>query len=207
MANRRQFLRSGVAWSVASSSSLWASPSRAFAAAAPTLRPEHFVFDRRFALAVAVARHVAGAGVPLAETSGDLTPLWYERLNLAWKRAPAALAGLTTKPGLFVLETLAADYRMRVIYRGRHEMRDGGLVAHSLTGPAALIARLQARSTNEEWARSLARAMTQCPVDVRAAATFECTTRAVDAAVHAEPLFSWIIAPRSLVSADRPSEL
>ena len=53
----------------------------------------------------------------MAAFDGDLTRLWYERLDLSWKRAPMTLGGVTTAGGLFVLETLAADRGMRVIER------------------------------------------------------------------------------------------
>jgi hypothetical protein len=195
MINRRQFVQSGVALSVVSLPALCPSPGAVFAAA-PTLRLEHFVFDNRFAFAVAVAQHAARAGVPSAETSGDLTMLWYDRLDLEWRRAPAALAGVTTRPGLFVLETLAADHGMRVIYRGRHLVREDGAVWHSVTGPAALVAQLRATSLARDCAWLLAGAMTQCPIG-SAAAQCEFTTPEERAVEYSEPLFSWIIAPAS----------
>jgi hypothetical protein len=195
MTNRRQFIRSGVALSVVSSPALSAFPGVAFATAATTLGLEHCVFDNRFAFAVAVAQHAARAGVRPAETSGDLTALWYDRLDLEWTRTPTALGGVTTQPGLFVLETLAADYGMRVIYRGRHGVPEDGVIAHSLTGPAALVAQLRAGSRAPDCARRLADAMTQCPIGA-AAVQREFTTPAEPAVTHSEPLFSWIIAPR-----------
>jgi hypothetical protein len=193
MANRRQFMLSGVALSVASSPALSAW-SGTFAATT-ILRLEHFVFDNRFAFAVAVAQYAARAAVHPAETAGDLTALWYDRLDLEWRRAPAALAGVTTQAGLFVLETLAADHGMRVIYRGRHGLLQDGVVGHSLTGPAALVAQPFAGSAISDCARRLGSAMTRCPIG---AVTAQCefTTPADHSAAHSEPLFSWVIAPR-----------
>jgi hypothetical protein len=63
-----------------------------------------------------MARSMA-ARVPLAETNGDMTDLWFNHLHAQWKRMPEALGGITTPQGLFVLETLAADHRMRVVHR------------------------------------------------------------------------------------------
>ena len=73
-----------------------------------------------------------------------------------------ALAGMTTRGGLFVLETLAADHRMLVVYRGTHEASRNGGVRHVLSGPARLIARATAHSTAPFWER-LGRAMNECP--------------------------------------------
>jgi hypothetical protein len=119
MANRREFIKSGLVLSGATL--LPAAPLRATAAG--LLRPELdcFVFDTRFQEALALAELASQQGIPLAATTGDLTELWYDHLDLRWKEAPATLAGVTTQKALFVLETLAADRRMAVIYRAAHD--------------------------------------------------------------------------------------
>jgi hypothetical protein len=78
---------------------------------------ELFVFDRRFADARAAAERRAANGVETAGFDGDLTNLWYDCLDLSWRAAPMALAGVTTSSALFVLETLANDRGMRVAER------------------------------------------------------------------------------------------
>jgi hypothetical protein len=75
------------------------------------------VFDRRFADARVAAVRSAADGIPTAGFAGDLTQLWYDRLDLQWRHAPMTLAGVTTAGGLFVLATLAADRGMRVVER------------------------------------------------------------------------------------------
>ena len=116
MINRRQVLKGVAAASAAATGvlSLRASAA-AFRESSPPV--ELFVFDRRFADARAAAARRAASGVEAAGFSGDLTQLWYDRLDLRWRRAPMTLAGVTTAGGLFVLETLAADRGMRVIER------------------------------------------------------------------------------------------
>jgi hypothetical protein len=114
--NRRQVLK----WAAAASAA--ATGALSLAASAPeapeSSRPiELFVFDRRFAAARVAAARPAARGVEAVAFEGDLTQLWYERLDLAWRRAPMTLAGVTTAGGLFVLETLAADRGMRVVER------------------------------------------------------------------------------------------
>ncbi len=116
MANRRQFLQASLALSAASS--VLIAPIVPATGAAKVALPEAtlFVFDNRFAESVAMAQSV-GRRVPLAETNGDMTDLWFNHLNAQWKKAPRPLAGVTTSQGLFVLATLAADHRMRVVHR------------------------------------------------------------------------------------------
>ena len=68
--------------------------------------------------------------------------LWYDELDLAWRKAPMALAGVTLVETLFVLETFALDRNMHVVYRGEHGLVENGKIAHRLAGPAPLIERL-----------------------------------------------------------------
>jgi hypothetical protein len=114
--NRRQVLKWAAAASAAATGALSLGAS---AATSPeSSQPiELFVFDRRFADARAAAARRAANGVETTGFAGDLTQLWYDRLDLHWRRAPMTLAGVTTAGGLFVLETLAADRGMRVVER------------------------------------------------------------------------------------------
>jgi hypothetical protein len=116
VANRRQVLKWAAAASVAASGALTMRLSSAASREASS-DVELFVFDRRFAAARSAAARHAARNVEAAGFDGDLTQLWYERLDLDWKRAPMTLAGVTTARGLFVLETLAADRGMRVVQR------------------------------------------------------------------------------------------
>jgi hypothetical protein len=114
--NRRQVLKWAATASAAATGvlSLRASAAGSRDSSQPV---ELFVFDRRFADARAAAARRAASGVEAVAFDGDLTPLWYHRLDLAWRSAPMTLAGVTTAGGLFVLETLAADRGMRVTQR------------------------------------------------------------------------------------------
>jgi hypothetical protein len=190
---RRQFIHTGVALAALPSASFAAR----FAAAQPAvLRLERFVVDGRFAAAAAVAGHMAERGVPVSAVAGDLTDLWYRELDLAWKRSPQPLAGMSTRQGLFVLETLAADHRMRVVYRGLHRTTADGRVSHAFAGPDELIARLGEESPAFAWS-TLGVALTECPPAARLDATCELASAALPAPSRDEPLVSWIIAPRS----------
>ena len=113
--------------------------------ASVTLRPvfadarhfalERFVFDSRFAAAGSFAADAADAGVPVASFAGDLTDLWYHDLDLAWRRRPETLGGATTEQGLFVLETLAMDRRMRVAHREAGPIENGERLWHWVIAP------------------------------------------------------------------------
>lgn len=82
-----------------------------------TLQLDRVVVDGRFPEAVALGREIARGRAILSAMSGDLTEIWSKDLRTAWRAAPMTLAGVTTPAGLFVLETLAMDHRMRVVRR------------------------------------------------------------------------------------------
>lgn len=134
--DRRELLKTGAVLSAAT----LAAP--AWAAGASSILPlERFIADRRFAPAIASARAAADAGLPVTSFAGDLSALWYDVLDLAWRKRPMTLAGVTAPDGLFVLETLANDRGMRVVYRGTHIVSEGR-PAYELLGPRRVIGPL-----------------------------------------------------------------
>src|SRR5690606_21422156 len=121
--NRRQFIQSSLALSAAGLPAVraWASSASAIAGEPTLHRVGRSIYDGGFLEGEDVA--VAAAdGATAVRIEGDLTALWYHDLGPAWKRAPMTIAGITAWHGLFVLETLAADHGMRVVYRGEHKI-------------------------------------------------------------------------------------
>ena len=137
-------------------------------------------------------------GAPLREIDGDITDLWRNELNARWKFNPTAIAGLTERPALFLLERLAWDHGLRVIFEAEHEPGGQGAIAHRVlrTGDSDLERKLDA--AGPAWAGVLADSI------------FAGSNTAADdfspsgAAMASHPneatkLYSWIIAPRSAV--------
>lgn len=171
----------------------------ALAGSAPMLELERFVFDVRFAEAGAVAAEIERRGVPLAPIADDLMTLWYDELDLAWRKAPMALAGVTLTEALFVLETFALDRHMHVVYRGEHGLVENGKIAHRFAGPAALVERLQPLPV--AWEGALAAALTAFPLGAPEIARVEQTSEGAALSLRDVPLVSWIIAPRTAVAS------
>lgn len=69
--------------------------------------------DTRYPGALAVA----GAALPVLRFAGDVTGVWYDRLDLRWRRPGFVLGGITGADALFVLETLANHRGRRVVSR------------------------------------------------------------------------------------------
>lgn len=198
MMNRRDVLK---ATGALPALSLGGTPlATALAAATPTLALQRFVFDVRFAESGAIAAHVERLGVQLAPTADDLMSLWYDELDLAWRQAPMALAGVTLEDALFVLQTFALDRGMHVVYRGEHSLVEDERITHRLTGPEPLIAQLSP-PLQKPWDQALAAALTECPLGSPATARTELVTQGAALSLRDMPLYSWIIAPRAAVTA------
>jgi hypothetical protein len=72
------------------------------------------VFDERFHGPCLFAAGAAERHIPTAPICGDITRLFFDDLDLRWKRGPVLLAGYTTPASLFCLDLLARDRGMRV---------------------------------------------------------------------------------------------
>jgi hypothetical protein len=173
--------------------------SRAIAGERSSLKLERFVFDVRFAEAGTVAEHVGKRGVKLAPIADDLMTLWYDELDLAWRKAPMALAGIALEETLFVLETFALDRGMHVVFRGDHGLVHDGKLAHRFAGPATLIERLS--PLPRQWEAAVAAALTECPLGAAEIARAELVSEGAALSLRDMPLKSWIIAPRSAVAS------
>ncbi len=117
MTNRRQFIQSGLVFSTLPFTGLAAMKVAVASPEGPDLSLDNFVADRRYAESMAVALKLGSQGVPVVEISGDLTDLWINNYSRQWKRSPMTLAGVTGGDALFVLETLAPDFGMRVVHK------------------------------------------------------------------------------------------
>jgi len=199
MVDRRAFIQSSFALPAAVSGLAFSPGGAAATERFRTLALERFVYDARFAEGFDVAQHVGKLGVELSPISDDLMTLWYDDLDLRWKEAPMALGGVTLAEALFVLETLAADRQMRVVYRGEHAPAEDGMIRHKLAGPRALVEGLAAQPPEADWEAALARAVTACPLGEPETAEAELVTAAPAIVLRDETIYSWIIAPRSTV--------
>jgi hypothetical protein len=165
-----------------------------------SVRLSRFVVDSRFAEGAEIATQFLHRGVAVTKVTGDLSDLWYDHLDPQWKDGPKAMAGVTTREGLFVLEALAADYRMRVVYRGEHAAPRDGLVLHTMSGPKSLITAATSKAGASNWRYRLGHAMVRCPLGAQPATTISLETMADPGSLRKVSLFSWIMVPRSVVT-------
>lgn len=67
-----------------------------------------------------------------------------KQLSEAWAKNPRPLFGMTRSDVAVLVEALARDYGMAVVYRGWHDLRPTGSIHHVLYGNAEAIAALRA---------------------------------------------------------------
>jgi len=117
------------------SAAAWRSGSGASAcvAALVTRRVHRVIFDEDLRESRLFAREATRLGLPTVSFSGEgATDLWYYELDPIWRQQPLAIAGVTRFGPLFVLERLAWDRGMRVLYRSffrKTEVSDADLDA------------------------------------------------------------------------------
>jgi len=92
--------------------------------------PAVLIVDERFDAARRLAS-LAAPGVPRVALPRDVFDLWHGRLEEVCRSGDRAIAGVTTERGFFLLQTLAAEYRLRVLSSSAHT---GSLVSWVL-GP------------------------------------------------------------------------
>ena len=193
MINRREFLQAATALSA-----LPVVYRNTTAADCEILTLAAVIFDSRHTQACDFAARAALLGAPVRRIEADITGIWQDELHKRWLSAPAAIAGLTERPALFLLERLAWDHGLRVVFEAEHVTDGQGVAAHKVmrTGDAGLARELAAAGL--DWPHTLAdQLLTADRVRSR-------DFHPSGAALAAHPgeqvkLYSWIIAPRHAV--------
>jgi hypothetical protein len=207
MTSRRGFIRGSVAVAAAGAigglgASVHASPRGHLATPERLLKLHAVVVDQRFEASVEFGRSLALLGVDNYGMSGDVTDVWYSRLDPLWRTGGVAVAGLTGSGVLFCLERLAWDHRLRVVYRGSHQRFADGRVHHAALGSADWSAlRRNTANQNSSWPNAVAAAVagigspcSAVPPDRTLARV--CTTDMESQGCGGDfTLFSWVIAP------------
>lgn len=76
------------------------------------------IVDQRYPGNVGFRQAMAARGVAVTSFDGDVTDVWFRRLDPVWRsQAPSVVAGLTTQQALFCLEHLCWDRGLRVVER------------------------------------------------------------------------------------------
>jgi len=209
--SRRRFVATGLSVSAAASVGAAASVSGIPSNHAPAnctiglQYPLHLaLIDTRFPAAKVFGRTMGLRGVTLARYDGDVTPIWFHKLDPVWRQHPLAVAGLTTEGALFCLEQMAWDYGMRVAYRGfHHGLPDGG-VQHLLESSARRPQDVKGRISGlQPWPEDVAELIarideptTAFPSDPQGRSQANYRTRSRSTATEPH-LVSWLIAPKN----------
>lgn len=187
MTNRREFLQAATALSAVPLVN-----RVAFAIGGTAVALDTVIFDSRHPQSCDFADRASRLGVTPHAIEADITDLWQSILLKRWQTGPAAIAGLTERPALFLLERLAWEHGQRVVFEAEHAA-DGAVHRVIRSGQTGLARELATAGRN--WPRML--------VDVMIAGSDTVTRdyRPTDAAMAAGPgepvkLYSWIIAPR-----------
>ena len=99
-------------------------------------RASQLLIEPRHARYARLARRYTATDAEPLWLERDLLELWYERLHPSAEASPQVFAGVTTPRGFFLLQTLAADHRLRLIACTTHDVGSGRERLHAwLIGP------------------------------------------------------------------------
>ncbi|MCY1282414.1 hypothetical protein D9M68_261650 [compost metagenome] len=160
--------------------------------------PELAISDARFAACQRFGSAAEQAGLAHVAIDGDVTALWFQRLDPQWRKGPTVIAGLTARQPLFVLERLAWDRGMRVVVRVEHDWNADGSIGHTLDAPEHQLPELTALfDGNADWSERFARLSASCSWNLARTPCAQSTARS-PSHIHSgnpAPLVSWVIAP------------
>lgn len=195
MTNRRDFLYLGLtALALPVVPGAWIPGADSAAREAlPTLPLYKVIFDQRFAESRAYADEMRAAGLPVHAIRGDITDVWFNDLDLRWRKGPAAIAGLTGPGAIFCLERLAWDRRMRVLFRVDHRRLPDGRIEHAFSGPEQMVSGFpMPLGQEDEWPVRMAQWTSRFPISpARTEETF--LGPPLKSGNHPEHLVSWVI--------------
>lgn len=148
MANRRQFLKIGIASSSIplAASSVKANTLQAFFSdtAEKSIPFYKILADKRYPESMSFAEEMDARGFDIhVLEDGDPTVFWNEELREIWQTMPVAVAGVTNFRPMFVLQQLGRSYGTRVVYRGEHTFAENGQVNHHVEGPSKMLNQCQ----------------------------------------------------------------
>lgn len=190
MTTRRAVLKGGIA--TATAITAWRG-GLAHGAPLDTHRPDHFVLDPGSAVSALLAGHARAASIPYFATSGDITSLWFEILDVLWRRRPSTVIGVTSPEAIFCLERLAWDHGMRMEYRV-DQVAHGSGTALRVRGRRAALEHRPGVMSDDRWLEPwLASRLLECPVG--SGASTECTW-SVGKPMPDFSWVGWVIAPR-----------
>jgi hypothetical protein len=130
------------------------------------------------------------------EVGDDVTPVFLE-LRRRWSLAPVAVAGLTSGPALMVIEQLARDHGLRLLFEVAHQPVGEGLAQHVGRGPPAALGRFwHGLAAGAPCAACLADLAFGPRLHLEGASEAAAPMVLPSAEGLQAPLHSWIITPR-----------
>lgn len=196
MPTRRTILQSAAALSAAP-----LAPRVVFADGAKRADHLSVLYDHRHAAARIFRLRAAGWEAPVhGIRDGDITDFWQRYLSSAWRSRPEALAGVTERPALFMLEQLGWQYGLRVFFQAEHESVGGGKWVHRVVRSSRPGFAGQLEAAGAGWPAVLADQIVAAPQNVASKDTTPTGAAMASCFNEPEKLYSWVIAPKSVVA-------
>ena len=152
------------------------------------------IYDQRFDDSVTFAAVLNELGTMQFPVAPDVGQLWFNILAPRIKSRPLRLAGLTQQSDLFVTQTLARDWGLKLTYCGHHDCQLRQTLNHQLTIEKkcrGIIDFLAA--AGQEWPNVLALTLSQLDFAKLAKNTERVDTTTPRGMDNPGSLVSWVI--------------
>lgn len=194
MPTRRNILRGGLGLSL---TPLLRSAAQA-ASGRPNINIENVWIDSSLEAGRAFGDRAAKLGGNIIDASKDATPGLMRQLDLEWRDAPVALAGVTAHGPMFTLEMLARRHGMRLAYAARMMRWEDGTVGVDITSASALCDATPAPGMSDaSWAIEMANFTLTQPLEDFKGNSQQVTRQIGEryAGSYDDPLYVWAIVP------------
>lgn len=152
------------------------------------------VADTRIAASHDFAAQAVQNGERVAWIEGDVTKLWYEKLDARWRDEKIAVTGLTEYGAFFCLERLAMDRGLRVAFKGSHR-RAGSQLLHDIRAPKDVVTEQMLGALSDQyWPKQAARMAIASRPDGQMTSQLHKTSSV--ASERWPLLVSWMIVPK-----------
>jgi hypothetical protein len=152
------------------------------------------IYDSRLAEGERFGSAIGANGMRVLGFDGDITSLWSDHIEPAWKNGDRTLAGLTCERNMTCLVELARDYRIHLVHLARHAA-DGNMTrtsVHTRVGTGDHTAFKDGSA--EVWPTRAARLILDVPTRGKRLQIGDFMSPATTGFENG-PLVSWILAP------------
>ncbi|MFV0481188.1 MAG: hypothetical protein ACK5LP_04315 [Campylobacteraceae bacterium] len=164
----------------------------------PPIENFDLIYDKNFTSSLDFVNILKGKTESIHEIAGDINTSLYNSLNDGFTKNKTTLIGIGSAESLFILEKIANDKGMRVIFKSSHELLKDGTILHSFDASYPVLRTLTkefSNSKDSDWVKILADVLQTIP-NQKIGSMDSFTSISKDKYELNKPIHTWVIAPK-----------